>query len=230
MFIFLPLSTLVLMFGEKYGRTLSCFLLKTWGFTFSLLIGIIYKVKGKNKIVKNSPAVFIANHNSFLDTPAAFMAITTRFMPLGKIEMKKVPFFGWFYPKVVVVINRDSIDSRKVSMQMMKKKLAEGTSIFIFPEGSMNRGNKSLNDFYEGAFQLAIDAQVPIIPMVIKNTGKILPPYKTNVFPGIVSVEVLNPLSTQNLSREDIYQLKLRAFNEMEKIIEGTKFKSLMKV
>jgi len=221
MFIFLPLSAFALVFGEKLGRYLSCFFLKSWGFLFSLLIGIIYRVKNKEETNTNLPAVFISNHRSFLDTPAAFMAINTRFMPLGKVEMKKVPFFGWFYPKVVVVINRNSFESRKKSMLEMRKKLIEGTSIFIFPEGSMNRTEKHLTDFYEGAFQLAIDAQVSIIPIIISNTAKILPPYKTNVFPGIVNIEVLEAISTINLKREDIDEIKSKTFKMMLEVLEN---------
>jgi len=221
MFIFLPLSAFALVFGEKLGRYLSCFFLKSWGFLFSLLIGIIYRVKNKEETNTNLPAVFISNHRSFLDTPAAFMAINTRFMPLGKVEMKKVPFFGWFYPKVVVVINRNSFESRKKSMLEMRKKLIEGTSIFIFPEGSMNRTEKHLTDFYEGAFQLAIDAQVSIIPIIISNTAKLLPPYKTNVFPGIVNIEVLEAISTINLKREDIDEIKSKTFKMMLEVLEN---------
>ena len=230
MFVFLPLSALALVLGEKYGRFLSCFFLRSWGFLFSMVIGIIYKVRGRDNIKENLPAVFISNHRSFLDTPAAYMAINTRFMPLGKIEMQKVPFFGWFYPKVVVVVNRASLESRKKSMLLMKKRLNEGTSIFIFPEGSMNRSDKVLTDFYDGAFQLAIEAQVPIIPMAISNSADLLPPYKTNVYPGVARIEILKPVLTENLKRQDIDELKNKVYSQILIALEENQKEEIKKM
>ena len=220
MLLCFPLAAASYILGSKAGVGVSCFFLRCWGFLFSLFIGIRYQTRGKEKVLGHTPAVFVANHRSFLDTPAAYLSIPTRFKPLGKIEMQRVPFFGWFYPKVVVVVNRNSLESRRKSLLAMKELLANGTSVFIFPEGSMNRKGEGLTAFYEGAFHLAVEMQVPVVPMVIRNTQKLLPAYETNVFPGKVLVQFLSPVDTRNMSKSDIVPLRDRVFRMMLEELE----------
>jgi 1-acyl-sn-glycerol-3-phosphate acyltransferase len=208
MLVCFPLAAAAYGLGEKWGSKVSCFFLRTWGWLFSLLIGIRYKVSGREKLPENPVGVYVSNHRSFLDTPAAYLSIPTRFKPLGKVEMQKAPFFGWFYPSVVILVDRGSNESRRKSMLEMKRSLAAGLSVFIFPEGSMNRSAEPLNTFYEGAFHLAVDMQVPVFPMVIKNSARLLPPETANVYPGKIEIRFLNPLPTQGMTRADILPLR----------------------
>jgi 1-acyl-sn-glycerol-3-phosphate acyltransferase len=122
--------------------------------------------------------------------------------------MQKAFFFGWFYPLVVIMVDRNSSRSRAQSMISMKECLRKGISMCIFPEGSMNRSDQPLTDFHEGAFYLAIEMQVPVFPVVFTNTRKLLPASMDYVYPGIVGVQFLKPVPTTGMTRSQVPQLK----------------------
>ncbi|MBC8111072.1 MAG: 1-acyl-sn-glycerol-3-phosphate acyltransferase [Verrucomicrobia bacterium] len=220
MVLFFPLAAGAYVLGTKIGGQVSCFMLRSWAFLFSFFIGIVYKTPSKKKVHPHTPAVFVANHRSFLDTPAAYLSIPTVFKPLGKIEMQKAPFFGWFYPKVVIIVDRSSAASHRKSMAEMKKCLENGISIFIFPEGTTNKSEETLTKFHDGAFRLAIEAQVPLIPLVIRNTANLLPPNKANVYPGLVTTQLLEPIPTLGLEKSDVAMLKEKVYRQMENKLE----------
>ncbi len=215
-FIILPLVIL----GERRGGPISYFFLKCWGFFFGFCSGIRFKTLNRKDVPKNQPFVYISNHNSYLDSPAFVLAIPGQFRPLGKIEMKKIPIFGWVYPYVVVMVDRSSLESKKQSMLTLMQKLKEGISIFIFPEGKMNRSSQALLPFHDGAFRIAVETQMPVMPMVILNSRKIMPRDEFQPRPGTITTQFLKPVSTKGLTVHDIPQLKMQVAQKMREVIE----------
>ena len=146
----------------------------------------------------------ISNHTSFLDAIVTVLAIPSTVRPLGKIELKKFPLLGIVIGIFGVFVDRKNAESRKKSVQNMKKVIENGDNILIFPEGTMNRTDKKLQDFYDGAFRIAKETGIEIVPLVINGANRLLPPSKFYLMPGKVSVEVGAPVNTNSYSMEEL--------------------------
>jgi len=208
------------IFKERTGRKISFYFLKFWAWAFSLLTFLWFSTGGE-KIDTSRAYIYLGNHNSFLDAVAIVICIPQAFSPLGKIEMLKIPVFGWIYKRLVVMIDRSSRASRDHSVTELRKDLADGQSILIFPEGTMNKSDKPLNPFYDGAFRLAIETQTPILPFAILNSKAHLP--RTNPLllnPGMIRTVFGEAIEAKGLVAEDIEELKRKTFNAILSLLE----------
>lgn len=210
MVVLMPFMLLPYVFGMRIGSHVSYFFMRWWAFSFSLPQGgIWWKHKGRENLKADQTYIFCANHNSFLDTPAFVWAVKHTTKPLGKVEMTKVPIFGFIYPYLVILVDRKSPESRRASMLAMKQRLAEGISVLVFPEGHMNKTEDLLQPFYDGAFRIAIDTGKPVVPVAIHNAKQCLPPTKgLQLSPGVITTEILEPIPTANLRPMDVPTLK----------------------
>jgi 1-acyl-sn-glycerol-3-phosphate acyltransferase len=220
MIILLPFFILPFVFGERTGGIIAYFFIKLWATLFSFLTQIRYRFIDRDKIDRKQTYIYVCNHNSYLDTPGMVLALPGHFRPLGKVEMKKAPIFGWFYPYLVVMVDRSSLESRKRSIMEMKNKLRRGISIFIFPEGKMNRTSQPMTDFYDGAFRIAIETQTPVMPMVMLNSRKLMPRDKPEMHPGTINIIFLDPIPTKGLQMSDVSALKQRVYELMKAKLE----------
>jgi 1-acyl-sn-glycerol-3-phosphate acyltransferase len=215
---FVLLSAWVLK-GKQAQDTFFIFI-KAWAWVFSTLCFFSVRIRGREVIDPDKAYIYVSNHNSYLDTVVAVMAIPKSFKPLGKIEMLKAPIFGLIYRKVVVLIDRKSPESRAKCIQDLKAELAEGQSILIFPEGTMNRTETPLAHFYDGAFRLAIETQTPIVPSVVINARNLLSRnHPLDAKPGSVAVIFAEPIAVDGLAEADLPQLKERVYRVMEALI-----------
>ncbi|WP_291724124.1 lysophospholipid acyltransferase family protein [Bernardetia sp.] len=211
-----PFIIFPILMGEKRGGRFAFTIMKIWGFSFSLLSGIIYRIKNKKTLQKGQPYIFIANHNSFLDSPAITLAIPNQFRALGKIEILKMPVFGLIFKYIGVVVDRSSMQSKKRSLRLIKEKLKKQIHVMIFPEGTMNNSDFDMLRFHDGAFLVAIETQTPIAPLVIKNTRRMLPKNSWRVKAGFIEVEFLEPISTEGMTIQDLPALKMQAYQMMQ--------------
>ena len=117
------------------------------------------------------PCVFISNHSSYLDIVLSCIFIPQYFIFVGKQELDKAPLFRIFFKRMHILVNRKSnVDSHRAYIQAGER-LEKGQSVFIFPEATISSvGN--LIPFKNGAFKLAIDKQVPIVPLVFFDNWK----------------------------------------------------------
>jgi 1-acyl-sn-glycerol-3-phosphate acyltransferase len=151
---------------------------KAWMILFFFTTGCRLKIKGKENFEQGKNYIVICNHNSFMDVP-----VSTPFIPgpnktIAKIEMANIPVFGLIYKRGSILVDRKDKASRSDSFIKMKEVLAMGMHMCIYPEGTRNRTNEPLKAFHDGAFKLAIDTRKPIMPALIFNTRKVLPPEK----------------------------------------------------
>lgn len=222
MFLVLPFILLtILLFSGRTALQLIYFFLNIWGTLIFLLVLIPVRVVGKEKLDKKRSYIFVANHNSYLDAPLIVVATKRAFKALGKIEMMKIPIFKIIYKEVCVLIDRSSKESRTTSIIQLKKEIESGTSIFIFPEGTMNKNKElPLADFYDGAFRIAIETQTPIAPMITMNARLLLPRDNPSALrPGIVHCYFLDPIEVAGLSIDDLPQLKEKIYTIMKEAI-----------
>lgn len=220
MIILFPFFILPFIFGERTGGIIAYFFIKVWATLFSLLTQIQYQFIDRKKIDRKQTYIYVCNHNSYLDTPGMVLALPGHFRPLGKVEMKKAPIFGWFYPYLVVMVDRSSVESRKRSIMEMKNKLRRGISIFIFPEGKMNCTSQPLNEFYDGAFRIAIETQTPVMPMVMLNSRKLMPRGKPEMRPGTITTIFLDAVPTQGMQMTNLAGLKKQVYEMMKAKLE----------
>lgn len=194
--------------------------IRLWSSLFCLFCGYRYEIEGKENIDKKQSYIYVSNHTSFLDSPALPFLIPGVFKPLAKIELTKIPLFGWVVKAVCVSVDRSSEESRKKSLKALKKRIHTGTSILIFPEGTMNRTKEVLQPFYSGAFRLAIDTQTALCPIVISGANKLMKPSSFLLWPGTIKARVLPPVSVDGKTREDIDALKKQLHDTMREAIE----------
>jgi len=186
---------------------------QVWMRVFFFMTGIRIRIKGKEHFDKNKTYVIICNHRSFMDVP-----MTTPFLPanktIAKKEMASIPVFGTIYKMGSVLVDRKSEESRRRSFDDMKKVLALGLNMCIYPEGTRNKTIEPLQPFHNGAFRLSKETGKPILPVAMFNTAKVLPADKTFFFwPVTIRMHILPAIDPSALSMEE---LKKAAFERMK--------------
>lgn len=221
MFIVLPFVLLAsALLHNETGKRMILFLLRCWAWAFSLCSFFWVKTINKQVINRQTPHIYVGNHGSYLDGVAVCISVPQHFSPLGKVEMTKVPIFGLIYKRIVVMIDRSSKESREQSVAELKKDIQKGQSILIFPEGTMNKTDKPLSEFYDGAFRIAIETQTPLLPFVMINNRELLPRLEPlNAHPGMITTVFISPIAVKGLQLEDLPQLKQKVFDLMEEAI-----------
>lgn len=189
---------------------------KVWMGAFMPAVFCPVRRKGAEHFIADQAYVVICNHNSFMDIPVSSPWIPGANKTLAKIEIARTPIFGTIYKVGTILVDRKSEQSRKESFAAMRQTLQMGLHICLYPEGTRNKSDKSLQPFQDGAFVVAIRAQVPIMPAVIFNTGKILPHNKGFwAWPHSIPFHFLDPIPTQGLSLKDVPELKEKVWQKM---------------
>lgn len=184
-----------------------------------MLTFIRYSLYGQENFKKGQSYIYVSNHTSFLDIPGICLVIPGEFRALAKKELLKIPVFGWIAQSATVIVDRSSGESRKKSLDRLKRILLDGISILIFAEGTQNRSKEILQPFKEGAFRIAIDTQQPILPMVVVGAGPLMPPGTIKMRPGKVKVIVGPEITTTGLSYDDLNTLKQKTFDVMKDMV-----------
>lgn len=189
-----------------------------WSKTWYLFIGIKHKEIFEAKHNFSKPHIFVANHNSYMDIPPIVQLRHQPIRPLGKFESSKIPIFGWVYRAAVIMVDRSSPEKRAKSLRNLKAALHKKTSIFIFPEGTFSMTNKKpLKAFYNGAFKLAIEMQIPIQPILMIDAVDRM--HFDSVFsltPGPNRVVYLDTIQVTDYTMDDVEKLKSEVFDIMD--------------
>ena len=206
----LPVLLIFMAFtpGERALRNNIYYLHHIFTPLFLLLAGIRLKVEGREKIEQKQSYVIVGNHSSSLDFITHAHAFPGVFRFLAKQELQKIPVFGWVVKKMCLIVDRSSAMSRARSVVALKQHLADGWSIFIYPEGSRNKTDDPLGPFYDGAFRIAIQTKAPVAVETIVNMSKIASGY--GLRPGVVRIVWDEPIPTDGMTAEDIPALKER--------------------
>ena len=215
-------AALALLFLLPFGKSkLSKRVYKVcryWAKTWYLFIGIRHKEIYEAPHEFNKPHIFVANHNSYMDIPPIVQLTHQPIRPLGKFESSKIPIFGWVYKAAVIMVDRSSPEKRAKSLRNLKAALHKHNSIFIFPEGTFSMtSEKPLKSFFNGAFKLAIEMQVPIQPILMIDAVDRM--HFNSVFslnPGPNRVVYLETFDVTNYNLNDIEKLKNEVYERMD--------------
>lgn len=191
-----------------------------------LFTGIWFDVQDPEDILgKTRPAVFVGNHQTELDVLMLGHIFPRWCSVTAKKSLSKVPFLGWFMllSKTVFIERKSREQALQAFDNAAKQMREERQSVFIFPEGTRSYYEKpDLLEFKKGAFHLAVQAQVPIVPVVVANYSQVLNVKRKVFVPGSVPVRVLRPIPTKGKTKEDV--------DELLKEVRGVMLEALVEI
>lgn len=167
---------------KKYGRKLN----RLWSTIFFTFIFIRVKFVNRHLIKKDQQYIIVSNHFSYLDIPVLGF-INKDIVFVGKSSLGKIPLFGYMFRNLHIAVDRSSLKSRGESIRRTKQVLEEGSSVVMFPEGGItSKSPPKMGRFKDSAFKIAIEKQIPIIPvtlsynhLILPDDGKLMLRYKT---------------------------------------------------
>ena len=142
--------------------------------------------------------MFVANHTSMTDIMLMLSIVKNPFVFVGKKELSKIPLFGFFYKRTCILVDRNNSKSRMQVFESAQKRLKQGLSICIFPEGGVPDKSVFLDTFKDGAFRLAIEHEIPIVPLTFYDNKRLFPFTFLSGSPGIMRAKVHCFFETKN--------------------------------
>ncbi|MEM7037079.1 MAG: lysophospholipid acyltransferase family protein [Bacteroidota bacterium] len=210
-----PLHVIFLLIPTKWAHDVSHYLNFIWGCVILYPTGVWVKSVNRKKIKRGGTYIFAPNHSSYLDIPICNVSILNAFRFIGKAELNSIPLFGYMFKRLHISVNRGSVTDSYRSFVRAKDKLKEGTSVLIYPEGTIpDKTKTTLLRFKDGAFRLAIENGIPIVPMTILGADRVFPDDNTwKLYPGLVRVIFHDPIETKDMDVSEAPALKERVFN-----------------
>jgi 1-acyl-sn-glycerol-3-phosphate acyltransferase len=192
-----------------------------WAKGMCKAIGIKIDIQFHNNFEKNKNYVVCANHISYLDIILMYLILPQDFAFLGKSELLKWPIIRIFFKRGIdIPVYRNSISRAARCLEEAKVALINGRSVIVFPEGGWDDRIKELRRFKNGAFQLAIDSKVSILPVTFKNNYDLFTDstdFSGGAKPGLAKVVVHDSIETSSLTRKDLISLRNQTFSIIQK-------------
>ncbi|WP_162126766.1 lysophospholipid acyltransferase family protein [Flavobacterium phycosphaerae] len=170
-----------------------------------ILFGMGFRValETEEEIIEGKSYMFVANHTSMTDIMLMLSVVKNPFVFVGKKELAKIPLFGFFYKRTCILVDRKSSKSRMAVFERAQKRLNQGLSICIFPEGGVpDDESVLLDEFKDGAFRLAVEHQIPIVPMTFADNKKRFSYTFFSGSPGLMRVKIHHFFDTKNQKPE----------------------------
>ncbi len=214
--ITLFLGTAIILISYITRSKLFSHTLATWWAKLILFFSIVnIECTGAENITRNQSYVIVANHISAYDIFIMYSCLKYHFIVIIKKEIRKVPFFGLLCERLGhIYVDRYSGKQALLSLNRAKHSIKNGTSILFFPEGTRSKTGE-LGNFKYGAFRMAHELNIPILPITISGTREILKPNTLKIRPGKVKVVIHKEINTTNYkSNENAIQNLMHAAKE----------------
>lgn len=193
---------------------------RIWGKLILAIGGVRVRIEGLENLEGGGPYIFAANHQSQFDIFALQGCFTVDFRWLAKKELFEVPIFGRAMRLAgYIPIDRSRGRQALVSLNEAAQRIASGTSVILFPEGTRSVDGK-LQSFKTGGMVLAIKSGVPLVPMGISGTHEILPKGKLLARPGLVTIRVGKPINTKDYTARQKQDLADRVRSEVAALLD----------
>ncbi len=200
----LVLGSLVILTSpfDRRGKVIHCYG-RLWGKVALLANRVKVRVEGIEHLKGEGPYIIMSNHQGSYDIFALLSHLPFQFKWLAKKELFSVPFFGWVMAAAgYVSVDREGTRETVEAMNEAARKIREGMSLLIFPEGSRSPDG-SIQPFKKGGFTLAIKSKVPIIPISITGSREVMPKEKFTSASGEIRIRIDHPIEIQNYSMKD---------------------------
>ncbi|WP_418639621.1 lysophospholipid acyltransferase family protein [Winogradskyella sp.] len=178
-------------------------LARIWSKFILIGMGFGYKIIREEMPDPNKSYMFVANHTSMADIMLMLVAVNNPFVFVGKQELAKIPLFGFFYKRTCILVDRSSAQSRQAVFLRAQRRLKQGVSICIFPEGGVPEEHILLDEFKDGAFRLAINHQIPVVPITFYDNKKRFSYTFFSGGPGKMRAKIHHFLPTNGLKATD---------------------------
>jgi len=207
---------------NKYRNALK--LKQIWSKTICILVFIRVKIDFEAEFPKDQPYIVCANHASYLDILLMFLIIPNDFAFLGKAEVLKWPIVNLFFIRGVdIPVYRGSVRRAKECLDLADIALKEGRSVAIFPEGGMDINNHHLKRFKNGAFRLAIENEVPIVPLTFLNNWKLFSDHIDllgSASPGTARIKIHPAIYPDSDYYKDLISLREHTYKIIDSALE----------
>ncbi|WP_395045488.1 lysophospholipid acyltransferase family protein [Flavobacterium sp.] len=207
-FIVIMLPFLVISILKEEWYSYFFFMARIWARGILLGMGFYYKVEREQKLEAKKSYMLVANHTSMIDIMMMLAITKNPFVFVGKKELAKIPLFGFFYKRTCILVDRSSPKSRMEVYKRAQKRLHQGMSICIFPEGGVPDESIVLDEFKDGAFRLAIEHQIPIVPMTFADNKKRFSYTFFSGSPGLLRAKIHFFIETSGKTSENKKEIK----------------------
>jgi 1-acyl-sn-glycerol-3-phosphate acyltransferase len=212
---------MVILLQRKDTKRYAHKLVRLWSSLFFGFGFVRFDIQTDKKLDSKQAYVFCSNHFSYLDIPAFVKILPNYFSFVGKSSIKKVPLFGYLYSGLNILVDRNDRASRTATLSKSIRALQSNRSIIIFPEGGITSTNFPFmsSPFKDGAFAMAIQQQVPVLPVSFLNNFQMLDDKFFALRPGKVKVIIHAPIETKGMTQEDMPMLREKVFETIQKPI-----------
>ena len=198
---------------------------RIWAKVILFGMGFSTKIEVDEEIQRGKSYMFVTNHTSMTDIMLMLSAVKNPFVFVGKKELAKIPLFGFFYKRTCILVDRNNSKSRLAVFDRAQKRLNDGLSICIFPEGGVPHDESViLDDFKDGAFRLAIDHQIEVVPLTFADNKKRFSFTFFSGSPGIMRVKIHKFHSTKdkktdykNILKNNVREIILKQLQDYNK-------------
>jgi len=216
----LCISTSLIVLVLTFSKKMPLIMARTvWSPIILWLAKTKTEITGLENIEKNKTYIVACNHLSFLDIPTLFRVLPLNLHFIGKHQLKKVPFIGWYMQATgMIFINRENNRAASKSLDDAALLIRNGKTVLIFPEGTVSE-NKVIKTFKKGGFSLAVKSEVEILPVSLKGTSDIWPIETNTKFNrGTVKINIGKPISSIDCNLNDLRkdtQLKIETLQRL---------------
>ena len=196
---------------------------RAWSHVIFYGMGFHFKKEIKQAIDPNKSYMFIGNHSSMMDIMLMLILVKNPFIFVGKKELGKIPIFGFIYKRTAILVDRSSPASRKAVYDNANRRIKNGTSICIFPEGGVPDRSVLLADFKKGAFRLAIEHQIPIVPITFCGLKEFFPFEWWYGKPAKIKVTIHKHIEVDSLTLENVNDLTKSSWNTIHEALLSCK-------
>tara|TARA_R110001599_G_scaffold3530_9_gene19439 strand:- start:1487 stop:2257 length:771 start_codon:yes stop_codon:yes gene_type:complete len=217
-YVFFGLSLVIMMpflFVLTFNENQYPFLYKiirAFSKTLIFVMGFRLKKQIEEPLDATQSYMFCPNHTSMLDPFILVSMVKKPIVFVGKAELKKIPIFGFFYKRICILVDRSCQNSRKEVYFCAKRRLKNGTSVAIFPEGLVPTEDVILSPFKNGAFSLAIEHQIPIVPATYFDCKRFFSWTYFKGRPGTIRIKQHKPIYTKGLDKKSLKEIKQQTF------------------
>ncbi|MBK7946681.1 MAG: 1-acyl-sn-glycerol-3-phosphate acyltransferase [Flavobacteriales bacterium] len=224
-FVFVFFSSLVLLYipfrillytPQRYYKAFQ--LKRIWARYLAYMSGVPPRIV-RSAEFPDPPYVICCNHSSYIDIIQMYNVVPRYFLFIGKYELLKWPLFNMFFKGMNIAVNRNDRSGAAKAFRKAAQAIDRGTSIAIFPEGTIPAYTPRMKPFKDGAFKLAIEKQVPIVPITFVDHWRLFgEPMElfARARPGIARVVIHDSIPTAGLSEADQAALRKRVYEVIE--------------
>lgn len=188
-------------------KTLANIFARSWARINSWFTPMLVRVEGRHHIDPRQSYVIVSNHQSQYDIFVLYGWLGIDFKWVMKQELRNIPVIGVACDKLGhIYVDRSNREAAMTSIGAAKSRITDGTSVLFFPEGTRSRDGR-LRSFKKGAFYVALDLQLPLLPITINGTRQILPSDTLDLFPGRATMTIHAPIGIEGYQRQNISAL-----------------------